>query len=105
MVFLEIDGYCKEYYLAPGERLIVDTGYVAAMSESCTMDVQMVQGAKNIFFGGEGLFNTVITGPGKVYVQSMPLANLAERLAPYIEVHTTTTTESSGNGININFNP
>ena len=87
MVFLEIDGYCKEYYLAPGERLIVDTGYVAAMSESCTMDVQMVQGAKNIFFGGEGLFNTVITGPGKVYLQSMPVINTAAALSPYIEVH------------------
>jgi len=104
-VFVEIDGYCKEYTLGAGETIIMDTGYLAAMSESCTMDVEMVRGAKNIFFGGEGLFHTRVTGPGKVYVQSMPLANLAERLAPYIEVHTTTTTESSGNGININFNP
>ena len=99
MVFLEIDGYCKEYYLAPGERLIVDTGYVAAMSESCTMDVQMVKGVKNLFFGGEGLFNTVITGPGKVYLQSMPIINTAAALAPYIEIHNND--NDNGGGINI----
>ena len=99
MVFLEIDGYCKEHYLAPGERLIVDTGYVAAMSESCTMDIQMVRGAKNIFFGGEGLFNTIITGPGKVYLQSMPVINTAAAIAPYIEIHNND--NDGGGGINI----
>jgi uncharacterized protein (TIGR00266 family) len=98
MVFLEIDGYCKEYYLAPGERLIVDTGYLAAMSESCTMDIQTVRGVKNVLFGGEGLFHTVITGPGKVYLQSMPIINTASALAPYLEI------DGGGNdngGINI----
>lgn len=86
MVFLEIDGYCKTYDLAAGQSIVVDTGYLAAMSESCTMDIQMVQGAKNIFLGGEGLFNTVITGPGKVYIQSMPVINTAMRINPYIKV-------------------
>ena len=104
MLFVEIDGYCKEYELGVGETIIMDTGYLAAMSESCTMDVEMVRGAKNIFFGGEGLFHTKVTGPGKVYIQSMPFANLAERLAPYIEVHTSSSSDG-GNGININFNP
>lgn len=104
MLFVEIDGYCKEYELGVGETIIMDTGYLAAMSESCTMDVEMVRGAKNIFFGGEGLFHTRVTGPGKVYIQSMPFANLAERLAPYIEVHTSSSSDG-GNGININFNP
>jgi uncharacterized protein (TIGR00266 family) len=99
MVFLEIDGYCKEYYLAPGERLIVDTGYVAAMSESCTMDVQTVRGVKNVLFGGEGLFNTVITGPGKVYLQSMPIINTASALAPYLEINNGG--NDNGGGINI----
>jgi uncharacterized protein (TIGR00266 family) len=99
MVFLEIDGYCKEYYLAPGERLIVDTGYVAAMSESCTMDVQTVRGVKNVLFGGEGLFNTVITGPGKVYLQSMPIINTASALAPYLEINGGG--NDNGGGINI----
>lgn len=86
LVFIEIDGHCKEYTLAAGESIVVDTGYLAAMSESCTMDVQTVQGAKNIFLGGEGLFNTRITGPGKVYIQSMPLMVTAQALSPYISV-------------------
>lgn len=97
MVFLEIDGYCKEYELAAGQSIVVDTGYLAAMSESCTMDIQMVQGAKNIFLGGEGLFHTTITGPGKVYIQSMPVINTAMRINPYIKVKDG---DSSG-GINI----
>ena len=99
LVFLEIDGYCKEYDLAPGERIIVDTGYLAAMSETCSMDVQTVKGLKNKLFGGEGFFHTVITGPGKVYLQSMPAYNIAQTLIEYMPV----ATSSSGNGININF--
>lgn len=84
MVFLEIDGHCKEYDLAAGESMLVDTGYLAAMSASCTMDIETVKGVKNIFFGGEGLFLTRITGPGKVYIQSMPISNTAQALAPYL---------------------
>ncbi|MBS5724268.1 MAG: TIGR00266 family protein [Clostridiales bacterium] len=84
LVFIEIDGHCKESNLGLGESIIVDTGYLAAMSESCTIDIQTVKGAKNIFFGGEGLFNTKITGPGKVYLQSMPVINTAQSLAPYL---------------------
>ena len=95
LVFLEIDGHCKEYELQAGQSIVVDTGCLAAMSESCTMDVQMVKGAKNIFLGGEGLFLTVISGPGKVYLQSMPLSNMAQALTPYLP------TASSGDGINI----
>lgn len=86
LVFLEIDGYCKEYDLAVGQCIVVDTGYLAAMSESCTMDIETVKGAKNIFFGGEGLFNTRITGPGKVYIQSMPVINTAQALTPYLNL-------------------
>lgn len=84
LVFLEIDGHCKEYELQAGQSIIVDTGYLAAMSETCTMDVQAVKGAKNIFLGGEGLFHTVISGPGKVYLQSMPLYGTAQALIPYL---------------------
>ena len=98
MVFLEIDGYCKEFYLAPGESLIVDTGYLAAMSESCTMDIVTVKGAKNLFFGGEGLFHTRVTGPGKVYLQSMPIINTAAALSPYLNIHDG---GNDGGGINI----
>ena len=84
LVFLEIDGSCKEYNLAAGESIIVDTGYLAAMSETCTMDVQAVKGVKNVLFGGEGLFNTRITGPGKVYIQTMPIIRTAQALIPYL---------------------
>ena len=100
LVFLEIDGYCKEYELAAGQSIVVDTGYLAAMSESCTMDIQTVTGAKNIFFGGEGLFHTRITGPGKVYIQSMPVINTAQRLTPYLNINDSS--DNSG-GINIKF--
>lgn len=100
-VFVEIDGYCKEYELAAGQSIIIDTGYLAAMSESCTMDIQMVQGAKNIFFGGEGLFNTVITGPGKVYIQSMPVSNTAQKLSPFLS--SSSSNDGNGNGINFTF--
>ena len=84
LVFIEIDGHCKEYTLGVGESILVDTGYIAAITESCTMDVEMVKGAKNIFLGGEGLFHTRVTGPGKVYLQTMPIEHVAEKLSPYI---------------------
>ena len=101
LVFLEIDGHCKEYELAAGESIVVDTGYLAAMSESCTMDIQPVQGAKNIFLGGEGLFHTRVTGPGKVYLQSMPLINTAQKLSPYLQINSNDS--DSGGGIKIKF--
>ena len=99
MVFIEIDGYCKEYNLGIGESLVIDTGYLAAMSETCTMDIQAVKGAKNIFFGGEGLFHTKVSGPGKVYIQSMPLSNTAQALSPYLNINSGN--DNNGGGINI----
>lgn len=98
LVFLEIDGYCKEYELGFGESIIIDTGYLAAMTEGCSMDIQMVEGAKNVFLGGEGLFHTRVTGPGKVYIQSMPVIHTAQALSPYIHV-----SDGDGRGLNINF--
>lgn len=83
-VFLEIDGSCTKYDLQPGQQLVVDTGYVAAYTGACRMDVQTVKGFKNAVFGGEGLFNTVITGPGTVYLQSMPIYGVANVLRPYL---------------------
>lgn len=84
LAFMEIDGYCKEYDLAPGEQIICDTGVLAIMDASCQMDVQMVKGVKNAIFGGEGLFDTIVTGPGKVYLQTMTIPRLAGLIAPYI---------------------
>jgi uncharacterized protein (AIM24 family) len=84
MAFFEFDGYCPEYDLAAGEELTCDTGVLAMMDETCTMDVRMVKGAKNLLLGGEGLVDTVITGPGKVYLQTMTVADLAKLIIPFI---------------------
>lgn len=83
--FLEIDGAAVEYDLQAGQQIVVDTGYIAAMSASCSMDIQQVPGVKNVLFGGEGLFNTVVTGPGKVILQTMPINNVAKALQPFIQ--------------------
>lgn len=81
IAFIEIDGSTVEYDLAPGQKLISSTGQVAIMDATCTMEVQTVKGVKNVIFGGEGLFNTVITGPGRVVMQTMPLSNFAGAIA------------------------
>ena len=80
-VFVEIDGSTVEYDLAAGEQLIVDTGNLALMDATCTIDIQSVKGIKNKLFGGEGFFNTVITGPGHVVLQTMPLSGFAGAIA------------------------
>ena len=84
MVFLEIDGFSPEYNLAPGEQLICDTGVIAVMDATCQMDVQMVKGVKNMLFGGEVLFDTVITGPGRVHLQTMTIGKLARLMIPFL---------------------
>ena len=84
MAFVELDGYIKEYDLMPGQQLVINTGYLAAMEMSVTMDIQTVPGLKNKLLGGEGFFNTRLTGPGKVWIQSMPVSNLAGCILPFI---------------------
>ena len=120
IVFAEFDGHVVEYDLLPGESMVVDTGYLAAMDASCSMDIRTVPGAKNMFFGGEGLFckteypadhtmvlfwnhgggafgygsdelfggeglfHTVVTGPGRIYLQTMPIQAVAGAILPYI---------------------
>ena len=84
--FVEIDGSAIRYNLEEGQQLIVDTGHVVLMSTTCKMDVQTVEGVKNVLFGGEGLFNTVVSGPGEVVLQTMPVPKLATAIQPYIQV-------------------
>lgn len=84
LAFLEIDGSAVEYDLQPGQQIIVDSGNLAMMSDTCKMDIRTVKGMKNVIFGGEGLFNTVVTGPGRVTLQTMPLVNFAGTIATYI---------------------
>ena len=83
-VFLELDGAEWSCVLGPGEQIVVDTGNVAMVDATCSIDVVTVKGMKNKLFGGEGLFNTVITGPGKVVLQTMPISNLAATIANFI---------------------
>ena len=81
--FLEVDGYAVEYGLQAGQSMVVDSGNLAMMDATCTIDIQMVKGVKNVLFGGEGLFNTVVTGPGKILLQTMPVSGVAAALAPF----------------------
>ena len=82
--FVEFDGSVVEYDLNPGQKIIVDSGNLAMVDATCTIDVQTVKGVKNALFGGEGLFNTVVTGPGKVTLQTMPISGVAAALAPFL---------------------
>ena len=85
LVFLEIDGTAIEYELAAGEKMVIDTGHLALMDNTCKLDVETVKGgAKNMLFGGEGLFNTVVTGPGKITLQTMPKTALAASLGSMV---------------------
>jgi uncharacterized protein (TIGR00266 family) len=99
IVFIEIDGSYKEFNLAQGQQLILSTGYLVSIEETCQMDVQTVKGLKNIILGGEGIFNTVITGPGKVVAQTMPLPKLANSLVPFMPQTVNTSTSSGNNAI------
>lgn len=84
IAFLEFDGHVVEYELRPGQQIVVDTGYLAAMDATCSMEIQTVPGLKNMVFGGEGVFNTVVTGPGHVWLQTMPISSVAGELLRYM---------------------
>jgi len=83
--FIEIDGYVVEYILQPGQSMIVDTGYLAAMDATCSMEIRSVGSVKNALFGGEGIFNAVVTGPGKIMLQTMPASALAMSIRPFVQ--------------------
>ena len=88
IVFLEIDGSVVTKELAAGEQILIDTGYLAVMDASCSMDIVSVKGAKNVLFGGESLFHTVVTGPGRVSMQTMPIYQVANAIMKFIPLHT-----------------
>ena len=82
--FLEFDGHVVDYELQPGQQIVVDTGYLAALEGTCSIEVRTVPGLKNMVFGGEGLFNTVVTGPGRVWLQTMPISNVAQLILSFM---------------------
>ena len=83
-VFAEFDGHVVECELQAGQQIVVDTGHLAGMTASCKMEIRTVPGVKNMIFGGEGFFNTVVTGPGRIWLQTMPISNVAAVLRNYI---------------------
>ncbi len=84
--FLEIPGEVREYALQAGETMKVDPGHIACFEPSVHYDIAMVKGLTNMLFGGEGLFLATLTGPGRIWLQSLPLSNLAAKLAKYMPV-------------------
>ncbi|MBQ8202581.1 MAG: TIGR00266 family protein [Clostridia bacterium] len=82
--FVEIDGDLMVYDLKPGEQLVVDSGNIAGFEPTVHMEVKQVPGLKNKLLGGEGLFNTWLTGPGKVWLQTMPISSVAGTLQRYM---------------------
>ena len=84
IVFAEFDGHVVEYELQAGQQIVVDTGHLAGMTASCQMEIKSVPGVKNMLFGGEGFFNTVVSGPGRIWLQTMPISNVAGVIRKYI---------------------
>ena len=84
VAFAEIDGELVEYTLSPGQQIVVDTGNVAGFEPTVSMEIRQVPGLKNKLLGGEGLFNTLLTGPGKVWLQTMPISSVALAIRPFI---------------------
>jgi uncharacterized protein (TIGR00266 family) len=81
LVFLQAGGNILEFNLAPGEQLRVDTGCIVSMADTVTYDIQYVGGFRNALFGGEGLFYAVLTGPGRIVLQTLPFSRFANRIA------------------------
>lgn len=84
LAWIEIAGEVRSYVLKAGQTMKVDPGHIAMYEPTINYDITRVRGVKNIFFSGEGLFLATLTGPGRVWLQSLPLANLAAKIAPYI---------------------
>lgn len=83
-VLLEADGSVVEYELAPGQSLVCGTGALCAMESTVQMDIETVKGLGNMLVGGEDFFNTRLTGPGKIWLQTMPVTELAAAIAKFI---------------------
>jgi len=83
-VWLDLSGEVVIEELQAGQRLLVHAGHVGIITPSVQFDIQRIQGARNMIFGGEGIFLATLTGPGKAWLQSMPILNLAEAIANYL---------------------
>jgi uncharacterized protein (TIGR00266 family) len=84
IAFFEIDGEVRELELGQGETMRIDPGHIAMFDESVSYDIAAVKGVTNVLFGGEGLFLATLTGPGRIWLQTMPLSNLVSKIAARI---------------------
>ncbi len=84
IAFIEVDGDVVEYQLKAGQDILVDTGNVLGFETSVSISIEQVKGVKNIMFGGEGLFNTRLSGPGRIWLQTMPISEVASALRPFL---------------------
>jgi uncharacterized protein (TIGR00266 family) len=83
LAFVHAGGHVFEKELQPGEFLRIDTGCLVAYSHTVNYDIQFVGGIKNTLFGGEGLFFATLRGPGKIWIQTLPISRLASRVLSY----------------------
>jgi uncharacterized protein (TIGR00266 family) len=97
--WIELDGEVVEYELAAGESLRVHPGHVGLFEEQVSFDITTVPGIRNVLFGGDGLFLAQLTGPGKVWLQTLPLPNLAHALSPYLGTHAESAPSQSGGNL------
>ena len=81
LAFVEFDGSVVEYELGAGEQMVIETGNLVMMDETVKMDVQQIKGVKNVLLGGESLFNTIVTGPGRIMIQTMPVTSFVSNIA------------------------
>jgi uncharacterized protein (TIGR00266 family) len=94
--FVELGGECVEYDLPPGQSLMVHPGHIGMFQDSVGFDITFMRGIRNVFFGGDGLFVARLTGPGKIWLQSMTVPGLAHAVAPYIGADETSSAATGG---------
>ena len=94
--WIELSGELVEYHLAPGENLRVIPGHVGLFDATMSFEIKMVKGIKNLLFGAESLFLASLTGPGTVWLQTMPISQLAHAISPYLPQQESTSNTSAG---------
>ena len=104
VAFVSLDGEIIEYTLEAGQMMKVDTGCVAMFEPTVSYDIEMIKGFKNMLFGGEGLFLSTLRGPGRIWLQTMPMMNLAKAIAPFLPASGSGGGGNSGGGLGGLFN-
>jgi uncharacterized protein (AIM24 family) len=96
VAWIELSGELMEYHLAPGETIHVHPGHIGIFDASVTFDIEIVKGVKNMLFGADSIFLVRMTGPGIVWLQTLPLPNLAHALQPFLEKESSGSSSPAG---------